>query len=250
VSFSRVALFLVIGSAASPAQEKKSDAPRITAIAPMHIVLGETQTIRLRGLKLKEVTEVRSMPVVNMAIKEKKDAAVPNGLEAKDVGDQELLAEVIVPADCTATELAITAVGPAGSSEVKTLSLVNKGVLAEEKEANNGFLEAQLIGPSKPISGRIEPDKDVDVFRVDGQRGSAVNVRITAATAGSLLDPILSAFDTAGRLLATVDDTDGSRDAQLAITPTADGPLMIVVSDANDHGGPWHGYRLEVQTQR
>ena len=247
MTFGKIVPALIFTAAAALAQENKSDLPRLIAVTPLHVVLGETQTIRLRGLRLKEVTELRSSPTVSITVKEKKDAAPPNGLESKDVGDQEIVAELTVPLDCSATSLALTAVASAGNSESRRVFIIGKGSVAKEKESNNGFSEAQLIDQSKPISGRIEPDKDVDVYRVDGHSGTALNVRITASTAGSLLDPVLSVFDAAGHLLGSVDDADGTRDSRLTITPTSDGPLCFVVCDAHDRGGPWHEYRLQFE---
>ena len=87
----RIVVAALLCGASATAEEKKNDAPQITAITPLSVVAGETQTVRLRGLKLKEVTEIRSTPALGATVKEKKDAAPPNGLEAKDVGDQELV---------------------------------------------------------------------------------------------------------------------------------------------------------------
>ena len=248
--FGGLATALLLVAAQALAQEKKKeDLPRIIAVTPLQVVAGETQTVRLRGLKLKDVTELRCTPGITVTVKEKKDAAAPNGLEAKDVGDQELVAELAVPADCAAASIELTAVAPAGESEARKIFVTPKNVMVTEKEPNNGFAEAQAVDQSKPISGRIEPDKDVDVYRVDGHAGTALKVRITAATAGSLLDPVLSVFDATGHLLGSADDTDGTRDARLTVTPKADGPLCLVVCDAHDRGGPWHEYRLEFDPQ-
>jgi hypothetical protein len=244
-----VVTLLALIEAAAAQEKKKDDSPRIIALTPLHVILGETQTVRLRGLKLKEVTEIRTTPPVTITLKEKKDAAPPNGLEAKDVGDQELVADLTVPADCAAAAIELTAVAPSGNSETLKVFAIAKEAVAKEKEPNNGFGDAQVVDLSKPISGRIEPDKDVDVYRVDGHSGTALNVRITAATAGSLLDPVLSVFDAAGHLIGSVDDTDGTRDARLTVTPTADGPLCLVVCDAHDRGGPWHEYWLQFDPQ-
>jgi hypothetical protein len=243
------ALALLVFASAAAAEEKKDDAPRITAISPLHLILGETQAVRLRGLKLKEVTEVRCTPAMPATIKEKKDATPPNGLEAKDVGDQELVAELKVPADCKSSSVEVQVVAPGGSAQRAFLATA-KDALAAEKEPNNGFAEAQPVDCSKPIAGRIDPDKDVDVYRIDGRSGATVNVRIAATEAGSLLDPILTIFDAAGHLLAAADDSDGSRDTRLTVTPKDDGPLSLVVSDAHDRGGPWHEYRLQFEPQR
>ena len=97
------------------------------------------------------------------------------------------------------------------------------------------------------MTGRIDADKDVDVFRIEGHAGKPLEIRIIAAAAGSLLDPVLSLFDNDGHLLATDDDADGGRDARLNVTPKSDGPLCLVVSDAHDRGGSWYEYRIEAQ---
>ena len=243
----RTLVAALLCAASATAEEKKNDTPQITAITPLSIVAGETQTLRLRGLKLKEVTEIRTTPAVGATVKEKKDAAPPNGLEAKDVGDQELVVELNVPADCAAKTIALEAIAPAGTTAPRGIFVIAKDAEVREKEPNNGFREAQPWDMAKPLAGRVEGDKDVDVFRIQGRAGKPLSVRITAANAGSLLDPVLSIFDAEGHLLNTADDADGGRDARISVTPKMDGPLCLVVSDAHDRGGPWHEYRLEAQ---
>ena len=242
----RIAFAALLCAVSATAEEKKDVLPRVTAVAPLRVILGETQTVRLRGVKLKEVTEIRCKSALAVTVKEKKDAGLPNGLEAKDVGDQELVLELAVPADFAAKTLALEVVTPAGTTAPREISVDAKDVEVREKEPNNGFREAQVWDGVKPMSGRIEGDKDVDVFRIEGLAGKALVFRITAATAGSLLDPVLTIFDAAGRLLATAGDSASSRDARLSVVPKADGPLCLVVSDAHDRGGPWHEYRLEL----
>ena len=244
----KLASLLLVGVSAF-AQENKHESPRITAIAPLHLVAGETQIIHVRGLKLNDATELRSTPALPLSVKEKKDAAPPNGLEAKDVGDQEIVAEITIPIDCAVTTLGLSVVAPTGTSQERNVFVIRKEDMAKEKEPNNGFAESQIVDQTKPITGRIEPEKDVDVFRVDGRAGKAVSVRVTAASASSLLDPILSVFDSSGHLLGMVDDASGSRDPQLTVTPSSDGPLCFVVCDAHDRGGPWHEYRLQFDPE-
>src|SRR3954462_1586495 len=73
------------------AQEKKpSDAPRIIAVAPLEVTRGTKTTLRFRGLKLDDATAVKVTPTsaeLSATIVEKKKATVPNGAEAKAVGD-------------------------------------------------------------------------------------------------------------------------------------------------------------------
>ncbi len=226
------------------AQEKKEEPPSVLALSPLHLTAGEKGTLHLRGQKLKDATEVRVTPDAAATLKEKKDATVPNGLEAKDVGNTEVAIELTPPADCT--KLAVLIVTPTGMPEVREVPVFPRDAFTAEKEPNNGFREAQTWDTAKPRTGKIDGDKDVDVFRITGVAGKPLNVRIVAASVGSLLDPILAIFDAEGRLLASADDTDGTRDARLSIVPKTDGAFLLVVSDAHDRGGSWHEYRLEV----
>ena len=241
----RIAAAFLLCAFAAEAQEKKNESPRVLAISPLRATLGETQTLRLRGMKLKDVTEVRCTPQLPVTVKEKKDAAPPNGLEAKDVGDQELAVEVKIPADFGGTKIALEVVTPTGTTSPQDVPVIAKDSVVREKEPNNGFREAQLWDATKPMVGKIDGDKDVDVFRISGSAGKSATFRITAASAGSLLDPILAVFDSDGRMLGSADDSDGSRDAKIRVTPKTDGPLFLVVSDAHDRGGVWHEYLLE-----
>ena len=241
----RIAATFFLCAFVAEAQEKKPEPPRAIAISPLRATLGETQTLRLRGLKLKDVTEVRCTPTMTVTVKEKKDAAPPNGLEAKDVGDQELAIEVNIPADFSGKKIALEVVTPTGTTSPQEVAVVAKDFAVREKEPNNGFRESQPWDAAKPMAGKIDGDKDVDVFRISGTAGKSMAFRITAASAGSLLDPILAIFDGDGRMLVTADDSDGGRDAKLSLTPKTDGPLFLVVSDAHDRGGAWHEYSLE-----
>ena len=67
------------------AQEAKNESARITAIEPASIVSGTKATLKVRGFKLKDSTELRfpKATEVKGEIKEKKDAGPPKGLENK-----------------------------------------------------------------------------------------------------------------------------------------------------------------------
>lgn len=243
----KFALALALAASTVFAEEKKDETPRVFALFPIQLTAGEKATLRLRGLKLKDATEVRVAPEAQATLKEKKDTGVPTGLEAKEVGDQEVAIEVTPPAGCE--KLSVEIVTPSGVTKAREVLVFPQDALIPEKESNNGFREAQPIESGKPLRGKIDADKDVDVFRFDAHAGQALTARVIAADAGSLLDPILSLFDTAGHLLATADDTPGHRDPVLTFLPKTDGPLCLVVSDAHDRGGPWHEYRLEISRQ-
>ena len=243
----KLAMALALVAITAFAEEKKDETPRVFALFPIQLTAGEKATLRLRGVKLKDATEVRVAPEAQVTVKEKKDTGVPTGLEAKDVGDNEVAIELTPPEGCE--KLIVEIVTPGGVTKPREIAVFQKDALAVEKEPNNGFREAQPIELGKPLRGKIDADKDVDVFRFDAHAGKPLTARVIAAAAGSLLDPIISLFDTAGHLLATADDIPGHRDPVLTFMPKTDGPLCLVVNDAHDRGGPWHEYRLEVSQQ-
>jgi hypothetical protein len=104
-----------------------------------------------------------------------------------------------------------------------------------------------MIGDT--IAGVIERGQDVDVYRFEGKKGQQVRIEVFAVRRGSSLDAFLSIYDNEGQLLHSVDDVGGSRDASLTLTLPRDGGYHVVVSDANDTGGPTHGYRLVLGTK-
>ena len=51
------------------AEDQKPDTPRITAIAPLDVVRGQETTLRIRGVKLSNATEVRFPGALKAEIK-------------------------------------------------------------------------------------------------------------------------------------------------------------------------------------
>ena len=242
-----IATLLLANSRPASAQEKK-DAPRITAISPIRVTPGTSVTFKIRGVKLDSATELRFPSVAGLKaeVKEKKKADLPNGLEAKDVGDTQCEATLMLPADLPAGMLAVEVVTPGGTSEPREVSVGAAAALLEEKDPNNEFGEAQKLELAQVITGRVKEERDVDVFSVNLTAGQSVSVEVTAARCSSLLDPLLSIFDANRRLLRSVDDA-ATRDAALTFAPPQTGAYFIVLQDAGDRGGAWHNYELLVK---
>ena len=90
----RTALWVACAALASsrpppaPAQEKKKDedkGPRVTMVSPLAVAPGAAATLKVRGLRLAEATEVRSPeanPAVKAVIKSKGKAEMSQGREA------------------------------------------------------------------------------------------------------------------------------------------------------------------------
>lgn len=228
------------------AEDKKADVPRITAISPLGVIPGQEVTLKIRGVKLSGATEVRLAGGLKAEIKEKKAADVPNGLDAKDVGDTQLEAKLTVPAGLPAGPLSISIATPEGTTAPREIRVLDAANYAEEKEPNGGLREAQPIEIGKTVRGTIQEDKDVDVFQFTGKNGQRITAEIFAARGTSLLDSVLTLTDARGHILAANDDS-GSHDSALTCHFPADATYCLTVQDAHDRGGPWHGYELTVK---
>jgi hypothetical protein len=228
------------------ADDKKNEAARITATEPAIIISGAKTTLKVRGFKLKEATELR-LPTASQAkaeITEKKDAVQPKGLENKEVGDTQLLAEITLPLDHPAGMLEYVIATPSGDVSGKFL-VFTPGAVLDESEPNNGFREAQKLNPGQSASGRIQADKDVDVYAYQIIAGQQYKVSVTAG--GSLiLDAELNCYNGRGQLLAAADDAQ-SRDPGLTLKSPMDDVVFLCVSNAHDIGGEWHSYLLTVE---
>lgn len=245
----------LLAAACSPGQllfaQEKDAPPAIIAISPIQIVPGKTASLRIRGVKLGEASELKfpGAPVVLVAeLKDKKKADLPNGLEAKDVGDTQLDAVFEVPNEMPIGVLALCLVTPGGTTAAREIRVVPAETLVEEKEPNGGFREAQTIELDRSVRATIAQDKDVDVFAFTAQPRATIVAEVVAARCASLLDPVLTLLDERGNVLGSNDDAVG-RDARLAVPVAHGGKYFVVVQDAHDRGGAWHSYALTVHAQ-
>lgn len=228
------------------AQEAKSETVRITATEPASIVSGTKTTLKVRGFKLKESTELRfpKVPELKGEITEKKDASPPKGLENKLVGDTQLLAEITIPVDYPAGILEYVISTPTGDA-TGNLRVLASGTSIDETEPNNGFREAQELRLNQFARGAIQGDKDVDVYAFLAKAGQQMKVTVTSG-GPSIMDAALHSYDARGQFLAAADDGE-SRDPVLMLKPPADGLIYLCVSSAHDIGGEWNSYLLTVE---
>jgi hypothetical protein len=173
-------------------------------------------------------------------------ADVPNGQDAKRVGDTRIEIEVAASAELGRPPLALFVETKAGVSEPYPLLTEPAEVLAEV-EPNDGFRQAQPLAVPGAVDGRIERPQDVDVYRVEGRAGQVLRLELVAARRGSALDGALAIYDAHGSWLAGSDDRPTSLDPQLAFLLPHDGSYFVAVTDALDQGGPAHPYRLAAR---
>jgi len=108
------------------------------------------------------------------------------------------------------------------------------------------LLEQQLPGGvlnSLPaaVCGCLEQPGE-DIFRLELKKGQRLSLTAEVRRFGSLLDPVLSVRDAAGRVLKEADDVDGGNpDASLDIAVPEDGQFEVRVQDRFlGHGDRWH----------
>jgi len=249
---SLAALFLAGPLAA--AQEKKEPpkpVPRIILFMPLGVVPGAASTLTARGLVLDQATEFRieGAPGASVKIKSKGKAALPKEAEPAAVGDTQAELEITLPAETPEGRVGVLAVTPAGTTESHPLVVTSRERLVLEKEPNGGFAQAQALEAGHVIQGAVSQPRDVDVFKVKGQKGERWVFEVVAARLGSSLDAVLTLYSEEGRQLATRDDDPDSRDATLKVTLPADGLYYLSLIDAHDGGDAMHVYHLHARRE-
>jgi Bacterial pre-peptidase C-terminal domain len=221
--------------------------PRIIVMTPLGVAVGSTTKLTLRGLRLDRTAEVKcDGPGIVIKVLNKAKVGVPNQQDANKFGDTQVEVEVKIAADFKGNTAQCVVKTPQGDSPPHRLLIDSTPVLAE-REPNNSFRQAQPLGLSQTVEGRIGQPMDVDVFRIEGKQGQQLILEIHAARHGSPLDSLLTLYSGTGQVIATNDDIEGSSDSRLEVTLPKTGPYYVSVCDANDQGGPTHIYRLNVR---
>ena len=241
---------LLCGSAVrgqDAAVEKKTEPPRVAMCVPLALPVSPTTKMIVRGWSLDTATEVRSSnPQVSFKVLSAASVAVPNGQDAKQIGDTLLELEATVVEGVEPGDATLTVVSPTGESPPHRLLIGSVHPLATDGEPNDGFQQAQPIHIPQAVDGQIHGDKNVDVFSFDVADPQSVTIEVLARRYGSGLDSLLTLFDHRGNIVAVNDDHDGTTDSRIAAKLAA-GKYFISLQDAQDHGGPAHPYRLVIQ---
>ncbi|HEY2909495.1 MAG TPA: PPC domain-containing protein [Gemmataceae bacterium] len=243
-----VACFLMPASAQKKKNRDAKGTPKILYAMPLVVIPGAKQKFTLRGKGLDAVKEVRIAKADGAKVKVlgSKKTTVGNNQSSERLGDSELQIGLDLP-NGTKAGATLTAIGPTGESNAYTLLIPDDTPRVAEKEPNDGFAAAQAVAVPAAVEGRIQSDKDCDVFRFDGKKGDKVRIEVQAARFGSPVDALISVYDADRKLLAAADDSDGSPDPIVSLTLPRDGAYFISIIDAHDLGGPQFGYRLVIR---
>lgn len=123
-----------------------------------------------------------------------------------------------------------------------------------ERELNDTNESADQVALPVIVNGRIDPQGDWDVFRIEGQAGDEIVAEVLARRLDSPLDSVLRLTDSIGRQRAFNDDHEdkGSglnthhADSYLRATLPANGTYYIHLGDIQRKGGPEYAYRLRI----
>jgi hypothetical protein len=248
-----IALLSLSAFAAEKKEEtKKPGPPSVSLVLPLAITPGTTNKVKVRGLNLTNVSEVKFTgsnfhPV--FTIQSKGKAEVPKEMDAKKVGDTQVELQLILPADTAPGPQPFSVVSPEGESKPATVVVVAAAALLKEKEPNNSFRDAQPVGLGKSVQGAISEAKEVDVFQLNCKADQMVVAELQAARLGSTLDSILTLYDAAGHQLAASDDSASDNDSVLRIKVPKAGTYFLSLMDAHDKGGVTYAYLLTIREE-
>jgi hypothetical protein len=234
-------------------EQKKPGPPRVVVTMPLAVAAGKTNSVRVRGENLTNVTELHFTnealkPVAT--IRSQTTLDLSKGAETNKVGNTQLEVDLFFPADAAPGTNYFTVISPLGRSAPQPLIVLTADELVEEREPNGGFKQAQPLPPGKTLVGVVKEAADVDVFRFDGRAGQQAVIEVCAARHGAALDSLLTLYDAVGHILAVNDDAGGSPDSRLRFRLPADGGYLVSVIDSFDRGGPAFVYLLRVRLEK
>lgn len=249
-------LALALSLAGSPVQGREEEKPketnapappRLVVALPPVVVRGTTNTLTLRGQRLKELTRLEAVleGVTNeLALSEVSDAAVPDRYKAEQTGDQQMKIEIVAGADWPAgLQLVLNGISPAGSGDPLPLWVVDPDELDSVIEATPGFREAPRLTMGRYLQGRLDGRREVAVYRFEGEAQQRLQVELWAQRLGSTLDASLTLHDARGAVLLSVDDVQG-RDPVLEATLPVSGTYFLSVAGLDERSSPTHVYLL------
>jgi hypothetical protein len=120
-----------------------------------------------------------------------------------------------------------------------------------ETEPNNSPPTAMLVPLGQTVLGAITPAGDADVFAIDVQAGTRLDIDVDAHVAGSPLDATLQLLAPNGQTVLQSQDQDvheydGSLDPRIRFTAGASGRYFVALRAVGGVGGPQHSYRISL----
>lgn len=237
---------LLVLALTAAAQDKKPAPGKLLVSSAVSLTPGATTRVVLRGTDLEPATGITlgdGPAKAKLLTKPKKGNPPNNTGPVERLGDWEVEAEIEVLAGTEPGELRVTLTTPHGPTNPLTIAVADPALRVEEKEPNNGYATAQVVTWPCVVEGRIEKEKDVDVYRIDGKPGERVCLRIESRALSSAAELLVTATDVQGHVL---DMTRERTPNTFIVTLPLSGSCCVALIEASDLGGPFFGYRLHV----
>jgi hypothetical protein len=222
--------------------------PVLLCAKPLTLEPGRANKVVVRGRNLDSVfAAIAQDPKSQAAISGKpQKKPVGNNEPAEKLGDMELELSITPAKETPGGTLGLTLRGLGGESGSVRFAVAEKSATTAEVEPNDSYAKAQFINIGTVVNGQFSKNQDVDVYRIKATPGERLQIAIEAAALASPADCILTITDSAGRVLAIADDTDGKADPSITITAPAGGELLVTVQEASDLGGAYYHYRMQI----
>ena len=239
-------------AADEPAKTADLPPPKVLMSHPPASFSGATTRVVLRGTRLDEIEKAQvttsGVEVVKIIKTEKNPP--PQEYSVERAGDTRVEVELKLT-DEAPQQFPLTVVDKQGKSATWDVSVLRKEAAGGEIEPNDGFKQAQLLKLGQTVLGEIHEAKNVDVYQIQLQAGRRTIVEIRVAPSRSLFDACATLHDADGGLLAFFDDARPA-DSEAVCRwelPAGDGVRYLAIYDANDRGGPTHGYLLRLEVR-
>jgi hypothetical protein len=231
--------------------KSKESAPKPLYALQLAADPGKATKLTLRGVGLETATEVRlgEPKSSGKVIGKGRKVAGANPMTAALLGDSEIDVEVTLPADVPGGVVPLSLVGPGGEGKPMTLLVNDDTPRVAEKEPNDGFREAMPIVAPVVVEATFRQPQDVDVFRLDGQKGDRYRIEVQARRYGSPADVMLTLYDAAGHTVVTGEPPPDGKDPVLRVALPRDGTYFLSAIEGYDQGGPGFVYRLAVRRE-
>jgi hypothetical protein len=244
------AVTLVVSPVHAQKDKGKKPEPKVALCLPLGMAPGQVTKFTIRGLELDKATAIHfASDKVQAKILGKGKADVPDK-NPQQVGDTQIMVEVMLPKDLSVPELSFEVDTTAGKTKPHKIMVENNVPITAEKEPNDGFKAAQKVVVPATIDGTIDRLGDVDVFAIDGKAGQKLSCEVFAQRFGSALDSMLTLYDANGQQVAFGVYVPNSTDCRLAVTLPKDGSYYLCLVDALDRGGTTYPYRLKIQMRK
>jgi WD40 repeat protein/mono/diheme cytochrome c family protein len=211
--------------------------PELTAAEPRAIQRGGTTKLKLTGKNLSLITSAKS-PESSLKIELTPDAKP---------GANAVSFTVTAPKELMGLEVALSVVGPTGeSNQIKLFVDSLPQTVEQEPNASPSQVASKPLSLPAAVWGVLSKQGDADHFAFDFKGGQAVVIDVAANRIGAKTDAVLTLFDSAGNVIASTTNFEGSPDPLLVFTPPSDARYVVKVNDLQISGSPEHFYRLSV----